>query len=201
MTTIHDANTNQTATVFSDGALKVSATIAASTVTIPNKTLFSAFLGASGFSVLTDALNVNGSISIKQFYGEASTQYSVAVKRVVLVLLAPTNSPDQFGGLAALVRGVQLYFIDGDTTTYLLSGAKTYGQILLQSGVVGSYYTSGANFDSTNSVAIYTFDLATIFGTPFNLAKNSQTAVVLEVRDNLTSLAGGWAQVFGVAEL
>jgi len=163
---------------------------------------YAAYLGSTGADSGTTNQNVNGSVTPQVFYIAAHNDYDIRVMGVSILIADTATVHNNFGNVAALANGWDLYVTESGEDTYLVEAASTGGQVIAQSGFHWGYGNAALTWELANWTG--TEDAQTIYlpvseWVPggIRLGRGTRDRIVSVVNDDLTGLTEFWQRIHG----
>lgn len=163
---------------------------------------FSQVLGSEGFGSGTINQRVDGSATLQRFYGGAHENYDIHIMGIAILIADTAVSHNNFGFLAALGTGWDLYVSEEGEDTYLIEKAKTGGQVIAQAGFRVPYGDAAISWELANwtgnqdAQTIY-FPISEYLPGGFRIGRGSKNTITSVVNDDLTGLTEFWQRCFG----
>lgn len=165
---------------------------------------FSQVLGSEGFGSGTINQRVDGSATPQRFYGGAHVDYDIHIMGIAILIADTAVVHNQFGTVAVLGTGWDLYVSEEGEDTFLVEKAKTGGQVIAQAGFRGG---AGAgsndatwellNWTGNNDAQYIYFPISDYLPGGFRIGRGSKNRITSVVNDDITGLTEFWQRCFG----
>jgi len=146
-------------------------------------------------------MNVDGSSTPVEFEIIADTDGDIYLQQLTIVIADTAVSHNDFGNISALTNGWDLEVHEQGNITPIISEAKTGGQVIYQSGVLGVGESASSweliNHTSNQDAQLINIDLDKFVLNGIRLGRGSKDMLVSRVSDNLTGLTDFFVYVTG----
>lgn len=203
-TTIADYETKRKLKIDENGALLASVIVPPPPPpgTSNKQRFYTALLGSGGADTGTLSQKVDGSVAPQTFYVGASDEFDIHIIQITVLIIDAGVKLNKFGGIAALATGWDLVLKDAGQDTFVVTKAKTSGDLVLQSGFSNSFGSGASAFIITNWLAtsdasVANLDVGSWVPGGLRIGRGTLDQLTAVVNDDLTGLDDMFVRVFG----
>ena len=164
---------------------------------------FAEYLGSTGgLANFTSAANADMAATTGTYFVAASTDYDIRITHIAIVFADTAVAHNAFGNVSALSTGFDLKIIESGSTTFLISKAKTGGQLIAQAGLLNGYGDGVlswelSNWASNEDAQAITIPVGAMVPGGIRIGRGTLDRIEASVNDDLSGLTEMFVRVMG----
>ena len=164
---------------------------------------FSEYLGSTGgLATFTSAGNADMGATTNTYFIKAAADYDIRIMSIGILVADSAVTHGNFGAVSPLSTGFDLSIIEAGVETFLISKAKTGGQLISQTNFMHGYGAGTdawelVNWAANEDAQTVVIPVADIVPGGIRIGRGTNDRIVASVNDDLSGLTEMFVRVMG----